>query len=436
MPSRHPLRQWIRQLSWGDIRSSLLATLLIVAALGCALASTVAAREGNPATAATLAGLSLVLAAAIALTVVPRLFRQARREWFSLSYRITREGWGYFGILLILGLAAVNTGNNLIYIIFSAALAVLLVSALLSYLNLTGLSASLVLPDVLYAQQVSVIIVNLRNIKRWFPSLSLSLESRFAGFQGSAPSESCQSRSYLLYLPGGTRSQQQLRICFPRRGRYEQDLSEIASRVPFGFVRRSRKLELARELIVFPEIEPPNEFYEILPLLTGSFESYVRGLGSDLYSIRDYCEGEDARHLDWKATAKTGKLMIREFTRQDERRCCFVFDSDYPDFEESLRARFEKAVRICANALRHFQEMGNETRLVTWEDATGFNTSREALFQMLRILAVTEPLSALNPNLSSLAGDPSFKILFTPSPRGSIPTPVWASSHVVFIQDL
>ena len=213
MFSLNALREWVRKMSWADVRYGLLGTLLILTALGCALISSAASRQGNWGTAAVLAALSLVLAAAISLTVVPRLFKQARREWLTLSIHVTREGWSYCGILLILGLAAINTGNNLIYIIFSAALAILLVSAVLSYLNLTGLTATLALPDALYALQDSLAIVNLRNNKRWLPSMSLSLESRFFSSRRSTASGPCAGRSYLLFLPANAQSVEQLPQC-------------------------------------------------------------------------------------------------------------------------------------------------------------------------------------------------------------------------------
>ena len=139
---------------------------------------------------------------------------------------------------------------------------------------------------------------------------------------------------------------------------------------------RGNRVAQHQEIIVFPELEPPNEFFEILPLLNGSFESHYRGMGTDLYSIRDYAEGEEARFLDWKATAKTGKLKMREFTRQDERRCCFVFDNLYPDFRKMLVPLSRRRSRVCANAIRHFHEMDNETRLVTRSESTIFSKSR------------------------------------------------------------
>jgi len=432
-------RTRLSQFNWRDIRSGAFAILIILVALGCAVGSSLAAQEGNAATAAVLAGLSLVLAAAISLTIVPRLFRKARQEWTGLSFRFTRVGWIYLGILAIMALAAVNTGNNLIYMIFSSAMAVLLVSGILSRVNLAGLQASALLPGVIHAQQEFPSVVTLQNEKSWFPSVSILVEPGFDSLVSSedpltAPVQT--PAAYYLYAAGQSASRTQIRTLISRRGRYQQSILRISSQFPFGFVKRGIRAAPTSEFFVFPEIEPPNEFFEILPLLNGSFESYYRGMGTDLYSIRDYAEGEDARFLDWKATAKTTKLKMREFTRQDERRCCFVFDNLYPDFSEDSRLSFEKAVRVCANAIRHFHEMDNETRLVTRSESTFFSKSAEALLEMMRILAVIEPQEEGAHDISRLAEDPSFKVVFTSSPRGSIPTAVWASSHVVFIREL
>ena len=146
-------------------------------------------------------------------------------------------------------------------------------------------------------------------------------------------------------------------------------------------MNKKRGLPRSAELTVLPEIEPPNEFFEMLPLLSGAFESYYKGSGSDLHSIRDYRMQDSGRFLDWKASAKTGQLMVREFTKEDDRKCCFVFDNTVSGFEDHDRPAFEKAVRLCASALRHFQEMDCETRLVTPLQATRYGQSEAALIE-------------------------------------------------------
>jgi hypothetical protein len=211
---------------------------------------------------------------------------------------------------------------------------------------------------------------------------------------------------------------------------------ETSTQFPFGFVKKQRRLPRSVSLTVLPEVEPPNEFFEMLPLLSGAFESYYKGSGSDLHSIRDYHAQDSGRFLDWKASAKTGQLMVREFTREDDRKCCFVFDNTASDFQDRERPAFEKAVRLCASALRHFQEMDCETRLVTPLKSTRYDLSESALIENLKILAVIEPQSIAAVDLLTLASETSFKIVFTASRRGEVPTVVWNSAHVVFWREL
>ena len=88
--------------------------------------------------------------------------------------------------------------------------------------------------------------------------------------------------------------------------------------------------------------------FEVLPLITGEFETFARGRGSDLYRIREYTQEDPVRHVDWKATAKSGSLKVREFTREDERKLRIVFDN--PE-EGSVSSRaYENAVSLAASS--------------------------------------------------------------------------------------
>jgi len=50
----------------------------------------------------------------------------------------------------------------------------------------------------------------------------------------------------------------------------------------------TRRINLVREVIVYPVVEPTEQFREVLPMVTGEFETFVRGRGYDLYLIREY----------------------------------------------------------------------------------------------------------------------------------------------------
>lgn len=428
--------------TWRQLASSLAATLALGLALGAALASSLAAVEGNAISAVALAVFSLVLAAVVSLTVVPRLFERVRREWLRLSFRITRGGWIFLFVLFIVAAAAFNTGNNLIFIILSAALALLAISECLSHWNLRKLAAEIDLPECIPAARPFVSIFRLHNRRAWMPAFSCWLScplahSPQADSKRQKRAVDLPSKSaYFPFLTARASSRQNLWLQLPKRGLYRLARLEVGTQYPFGFVRKTRELPLNVEVVALPEAEPPNEFFEMLPLLSGALESYCRGSGSDLHSIRDYRTDDSGRFLDWKASAKTGQLMVREFTKEDDRKCCIVFDNTLADFEEGDRPAFEKAVVLCANALRHFQEMGCETRLVTPTASTRYGQSESGLIENLKILALIEPQTSAASNLRTLASDASFKIIFTASRRGQVPTVVWSSAHVVFWREL
>ncbi len=148
---------------------------------------------------------------------------------------------------------------------------------------------------------------------------------------------------YFPYLPGGHRQSAELNLSFPRRGLYAQRGIGISTRFPFSFLTKTRIIALDQEVLVFPSVEATDEMFEVLPMITGELETNQRGRGSDLYRIRDYEPEDSARHVDWKATAKSGELKVREYTREDERRVCIIFDNPAPGVLDwpALRARHQ-----------------------------------------------------------------------------------------------
>jgi uncharacterized protein (DUF58 family) len=426
-----------RHFNWRELRHSLSATLALGLSLGASLASSVAASEGNLTAAIALAIFALLLALVIALTVVPRLFRRARLEWLRFSISITREGWIYLLALLVVAFAAFNTGNNLIFIILSAALALLLVSEALSSLNLRWLSLAIDLPEAIPARESFVSVLKLKNLKSWFPAFSLSLESPIRPVNSRAGSEQEPPLPLAYYPFVGSRRQVAHRVTLqlPHRGLHQIDRVTVATRFPFGFVNRKKKLPQTASLIALPQVETSSELFEMLPLLSGAFESFHRGRGSDLHSIREYSPRDSARFLDWKASAKTGRLLVREFTNEDDRKCCFVFDNGVPHYEEHDERAFEKAVCLCANIVRHFHGLNCDIRLITPQESTQYSKSDEGLLEILTLLALIQPGDPARLKLTDLLNERAFKILFTPVVRGEIPTALWSSSHAVFYRE-
>ena len=123
---------------------------------------------------------ALVLAGIVSVKVVPYLARRTALErWMiKIEFEFTREGAIYLLLIAVIAVAALNTGNNLLFIILASLLAGILVSGILSHLVLADLELDFVLPDHIFAQQPMISRVTLTNEKWFLPSLSVAVLAR------------------------------------------------------------------------------------------------------------------------------------------------------------------------------------------------------------------------------------------------------------------
>ena len=428
------------------VRAFLLSITALTAALLLALYSGAAAELGQLGLASTSALAALVIAGWVAVTLVPVLAKRTPLRWigYKMEYRISREGWIYLAGIILVALAALNTGNNLLFLILSSLVAIVLMSGILSSITLSGIEMRLLLPEHIFAGQPVRAVVELENAKLTLPSFSLRVEA--ARTKGSSAVAMLETPVYFPYLPKNDRVQQVVPMLFPRRGVYRQEAFRIVTRFPFGFLQKARHLNLKKEAMVYPSVEPTEEYLDILPGLQGALESLVKGRGQDLYALRDYLPTDSARHVHWKASARLGSLMVREFTREDESRILLVLDPHVSAAESSGLAsgaaatndRFERAVTICASLAWHFYERNFSLQFRSAGVETALAHADQIIFAILRHLALAQPLPP-DPKqalMTDLAASPDlFKIIVTSQPHGSIPAPVWSSSYVVFLDD-
>jgi hypothetical protein len=239
-------------------------------------------------------------------------------------------------------------------------------------------------------------------------------------------SEILKEAVYFPYIPAITTAGAEVELKFPARGRFVQDGFGRQTRFPFSFLVKTRRVPLRREIVVYPPVEPTDEFFEVLPMITGEFESFVAGRGYDLYRIREYLPEDSARHVDWKATAKTGALKVREFTKEDERKLRIVFDNPAPG--EVPAERYERSIGLAASLGWHFSAENTELSFAADEAI-----HEPGIFGFLRYLALVGPRKS-EPLLESLPISDDYNVIFTARARGSIPTPLWNCSYFIFFE--
>jgi uncharacterized protein (DUF58 family) len=437
----------------------LVAIVGLALAFAAALFSTVLGESGNIWATIVLASAALMLATLVGLTTVPYLARQvvASRLRDAMDYEVTRAGMVYILIAVVIGVAAVNTGNNLLYIIVAALLSAVLVSGIASALVLRSLELDIHLPEHVFAGRPMLARLLVRNASRWLPSFSIRVVPskrkakkrwRWEAYTLAVPRNRPPEQQWIrvpdrrlrrvienpekpileqpVYFPF-LAPQQQLRsdleMSFPARGRYREDNFGLATRFPFAFLLKTRRIGLAREVIVYPKVEPPEEFFEVLPMVTGEFETFVRGRGYDLYRIREYLPEDSARHVDWKATARTGALKVREYSREDERKLRIVFDNPLPGILNP--GVYERAVHLAASLGWHFYHEDVEVSFV----APGLEPTAD-VFAFLHYLALVEPQEATSV-LERLRASEDYNVIVTSRERGELPAAVAARSYIV-----
>jgi uncharacterized protein (DUF58 family) len=446
-------------MSFRKWRNAILSLFLVLLGLGTTLLVLIARRDGDWQLANIAAIASLVIVLLIIILVVPPLVRSARAEvsHFDLPAQVTKGGVIFLGVLAVVAFAAWNTGNNLLFLVFSVLASTLFVAWVAARVSLRDLVVSARFPDHIYAGEAAPVIVTLRNTKRFFPSFSVLVEARGPLDKKEKKEKRRRRRTrvryakrtlaYYMYVPHRAAAEQRVEQLFEKRGHELITGFELSTRFPFGFFRRRRRLR-ARDvdIIVYPKPEPLGDELHLLPMNAGRLISTRRGAGHDLLSLRDYQPQDDLRHIDWKATARARRLIVRQFAAEDERRVTIALDTSAHGGgvdEKDLSERFERGVTLAASLVAHFIDERAEVRLVIGEEKGRYGVGLEHLHNCLKRLALSVPegkpadseLDAIwrEFDSSSTVGNGNYVILLTTAAPGSIPANVWRMSHVLYL---
>lgn len=297
-----------------------------------------------------------------------------------LRQQVTRTGLAYTATLLIVAMIAFVSGNNLMFLILAAMLATFMISGFISKLSLAGLELELFLPQHISARRKVRAGVRLKNTKRWIPSFSIHLE-------GAAES-GFDSILYFPVLPAGGTVEEAVDVYFARRGAQKERSFQFSTRFPFGFSERREMITARHEILVYPCLDPQPGFESLLAAVTGELEMIQRGRGHDFYRIRPYEALESARHVDWKATAHTRDLQVREYAREQERSVLIYLDLDVPYGAEEW---FESAIE-CAAFIAYQLSLGEtRVRLKTQEFDVTLPEPGD-IYTILKYLALVSPM--------------------------------------------
>lgn len=329
------------------------------------------------------------------------------------SIRLTSEGTRFLLFTIGIGVAAINTGNNLFYLLLAMMLSFVVISGLLSEQCLRRLDFHRHVPDLIMANEPTTVTLSVTNQNGWLPSFSLKLFDVTGGqnldrglFVDHLPAK----RSMLLSYP----------ILATSRGRLHLECVRAETLFPFGLFLKRALYRVPAEILVGPPIKPLSlRFIDELVSEGQGLSLPRRGHGTQLYNLRRYQPGDDSRTIHWLTTARTSHLIVRETEAEDQRRITIVLSTLAPEDRHRL---FERSVTLVASLLWHLSQKSYPLRLIVGGEDSGLRSGSDHLLTMLRLLALcqrhspgpddkpfADPLSTL-----SLDGERGYTVVIMP----------------------
>ena len=330
-----------------------------------------------------LSGLVLVTAAFVdtgvfalmaGLLVLAVLVNQLASELWGRASRgdsappLTQTTWTKAGVVaalltLITGAAAINSGLNLLYLMFGAMIGHLVVSGLLSSRVIRGLVLHREVPRRAFAMQPFDVDVTLRNAKRYCTSFGVTLRESLRGKKAVAEQQAFAP----VVLPGQTVTLR-VTVQLPERGMYKFGPFHLASCFPFGLFQKVLRWGAGQELVVYPAIGRSTLLARSAaasPQWERRRKSHARLGSEEFHGLREYRPGDNPKWIHWRTSARFAKLMVRELESNSRRQVSLLLDTYVPVGDLESAHRFETAVSFAATVACECALHGRRVALVT-----------------------------------------------------------------------
>ncbi|MCK5236543.1 MAG: DUF58 domain-containing protein [Deltaproteobacteria bacterium] len=325
--------------------------------------------------------------------------RKKRLKLFFLprSLKFTKEGIAYTIFLIIIGAAAINTGNNLLYLVVAMMLSLIVISGLMSESTLKKIYVERSVPKTIHRDTPVRIGYTITNKKSMIPSYSIVLKEDINA------DLTIQTPGYLIKVSAGEEKHSSSSVIFNGRGKVSLGFITLSTRFPFGLFNKGRLIMSEALILVYPKITPIDETPPPGRGVHHGESIPVKGEGFELYGAREYGPGDDARHIMWKALARTNKLYIKEHEKELESEVTIFFNNLKEDSEQGsneFESAVDRAASLAHNYFKHGYSVGLALMSSSIEPGSGVG-------QMERIL------TALALVKSEGTGKPTVRVIGT-----------------------
>jgi len=245
-----------------------------------------------------------------------------------------------------------------------------------------------------------------------------------------------------------------------RRGFYTFPAVKLRSKGPFSLFSTRRTLNVPGQILIYPQYYPLKRMRLLENKGFADRQALRVGAGSEVIGTREYRSGDSLRQIHWRSTARTGKLVVKEFTDHDQLTMAVVLDlSRQGSLGRGKFSAFETAIRLAASlgyyATHHdipFRLMGHSPRwrppaiALSWWGVLNYlakveNDGEQPLAEVLRnlpplpfvVVLVSHPTEAVGRELTALhkKGTQTVAIFITPNGKPPPAAPAPAEGLVV-----
>ena len=279
--------------------------------------------------------------------------KKSNRKWSPPKLRITREGRYYIALTLGVGLAALNTGNNLLYLVLGVQLALIVASGVVSEVALYRLKVTRLLPNYGVAGKPHTVEIQVFNGKPRAISYAIEIEDKREQL-------GADKRCFFLKIAPGSSQIAAYRRTVERRGYVRYKGFRVVTRYPFGLFEKSFEKDAPATMVIVPNVrrvriagdEAGNGEIENRP---------QRGAVGDWYSFKELAQGDDPRAIHWKKSASREEPIVREYASQHSAEIHLAI----PDPEGKTAEQLDEEVEYCASLAYSHLESGHRV-LLEW----------------------------------------------------------------------
>jgi uncharacterized protein (DUF58 family) len=225
------------------------------------------------------------------------------------NLEITKSGWLFILLTLAVGFAAINSGSNLLHVVFGCQMGMIVASGVLSERMVRRAVVRRTVESNLHAGSAAALRVDLRNASSDGGLLAVSVEDddRETDLGNMQPVFSLALGPTKGVRLGST-------VVMPRRGVHPLPPAVVATRFPFGLFIKRRELPQTASVLVYPAVHPrPTEAHREVHVSEGESATGAKARAGEFFGLREYRDGDDVHRVHWPATARLGRTVLREY---------------------------------------------------------------------------------------------------------------------------